>query len=250
MIERRAASPSGSRAGTSGLTIRWAIPVPASIVALLAVLGLALTACGSQPGPTPGVPPTSLATLPPSAHPSVALAAGSPTAGSPPAAGSPTIGGNVVDVDRSLLSFIPITGNGLIQTVDPDTAAQVAEDPGLQDTASALMIAAYIPDSALSSGAAGDDIAVVSVVRLRDPSADDTWFRGWRESYDAAACANAGGVARTSQTDIGTHTVFIGGCAGGSFTYHTRLASGAIVVSITSVGDLRLGQTVMGRLGP
>ena len=153
-------------------------------------------------------------------------------------------------VDPSLLSFIPIGGHGLIQTTDPDTTLQVAHDPDLAANASGLMIASYIPDPTKASGAPGDDIAVVSVVRLRDPAADDTWFRAWRASYDAGACANAGGLARTSQIDIGSHTVFIGACSGGSFTYHTRLSNGAIVISINSIGPLRIGETIMERLAP
>jgi hypothetical protein len=155
-----------------------------------------------------------------------------------------------VAVDRSLLAFIPIGGGGLIQMVDPETTAQVARDPELESNATGLLIVTYVPDPTLSSGAPGDDLAVVSVVRLRDPAADDAWFRGWRESYDTAACANAGGVTRNSQTDVAGRTVFIGACAGGAFTYHTRLSNGAIVVSITSIGPLRLGETVIERLAP
>ena len=140
----------------------------------------------------------------------------------------------------------------MIRTPEPDTARDVARDPDLGANASGLMIATYVPvpESGSAGPTDGGDIAVVSVVRLRDPSADDAWFRAWRESYDEAACANAGGVARNSQTDIAGRTVFIGGCAGGSFTYHTRVANGAIVVSITSIGPRRVGETVMERLAP
>jgi hypothetical protein len=112
------------------------------------------------------------------------------------------------------------------------------------------MIAIYMPEPSSMSAAPAEDFAVVSVIRLRDPHADDAWFRAWRDSYDAAVCAQAGGVKRNSETAIGTHTVFVGSCAGGSFTYHTRIADGAIVISINSVGPANLGRTVMEGLAP
>ena len=215
----------------------------------LAALGLAfvaIAACGSGPSaPTPRVLPdlstaaTASAAVPPSA---AASGAGASSAGSP-------VAGGAVAVDPSLLSFVPIGGNGLVQSVDPDTTAQVAADPALRANATGLIIAVYTI-AATASSAAGSDIAVVSVVRLRDPSFGDDWFRDWRDSYDRSACANAGGVVRNAETEIATHQVFIGSCAGGSFTYHTRVADGAIVISITAVGPGHLGETIMERLAP
>jgi hypothetical protein len=210
---------------------------------VLAVVSVVVSACGSS-GPTARVLPDPIASA-------SAAAPGSPATLPAPtsALGESPASGDVL-VDQSLLSFIPINGHGLLQSIDPDTTAQVAQDPDLRANASALMIATYTAVPTSASAAPTDDIAVVSVIRLRDPSAGDDWFRAWRDSYDNAACANAGGVTRNSQTDVGTHTVFVGACAGGSFTYHTRLADGAIVVSITSVGSLRLGETIMERLAP
>jgi hypothetical protein len=43
-------------------------------------------------------------------------------------------------------------------------------------------------------------------------------------------------------------TVFIGGCAGGAFTYHVRL-DGGIVVSLTAVGPARLGERLAADVG-
>jgi hypothetical protein len=211
---------------------------------VLAVVSAAVVACGSS-GPTARVLPDPIASA-------SAAASGPPATTSPGPStilGQSPAGGDVL-VDQGLLSFIPIGGHGLIQSVDPDTTAQVAQDPDLRANASGLMIAMYTAVPTSASAAPTDDIAVVSVIRLRDPSANDDWFRAWRDSYDNAACANAGGVTRNSQTDVGTHTVFVGACSGGSFTYHTRLADGAIVVSITSVGSLRLGETIIERLAP
>ena len=182
-----------------------------------------------------------------------ATATGSQTPSGPSIIGSPSVStdpGNVVIVDPALLSYIPISGNGLQQSVDPDNAAQTAANPALRASASALFIATYTVAVAQGSPPPNDDIAVVSVVRLRDPSFDDNWFRDWRDSYDVAACEPAGGVSGNSQAEIGTHIVFIGSCSGGAFTYHTRVANGVIVISITAVGPARLGETVMSRLAP
>src|SRR5207247_2152058 len=81
---------------------------------------------------------------------------------------------------------------------------------------------------------------VASVARLRDPSADEAWFRGYRDSYDQSACTAAGGVAGHAESVINGRTVFIGTCAAGAITYHVRLAGGSIVLSLTSVGPDRL----------
>jgi hypothetical protein len=88
----------------------------------------------------------------------------------------------------------------------------------------------------------------VNVVRLRDARRDDTWFRDWRDSYDEAACASAGGVARRAETGVGGRTIFVGSCAGGAFTYHVRLGDGGTLVSFTSVGPGRLGEELARRL--
>ena len=211
--------------------------------------GVVLGACAASPTltSTPSALPTTIA--PPGGSPAAPASSG-PTGSASIPASSPS--GSVVVVDPSLVSFLPSSGQGLVRAIDPDTTLQVAQDPELRANATGLIIAIYTaaPSPGAASPTDGNDIAIVSVVRLRDPSVGDDWFRSWRDSYDAAACANAGGVSRNSQTDIGTHTVFIAACSGGSFTYHTRLANGAIVISITSIGGLHLGETVMQRLAP
>jgi hypothetical protein len=93
------------------------------------------------------------------------------------------------------------------------------------------------------------DFAIVSIVHLRDPSVGDDWFRSYRDTYDEAACAQAGGVVRHAEATMGSNHVFIGGCAGGAFTYHLRAPGQPIVVSITSVGPARLGERVAASIG-
>jgi len=146
-----------------------------------------------------------------------------------------------VAVDPTLLSRVPATIAGIPLTYDPVTTASVAADPTLGHEASGLAMAiAVAPQSSAST-----DLAIVSVIRLRDASAGEAWFRAYRDSYDAASCATAGGVSGNAQATMHDRTVFIGSCAGGAFTYHVWLPDGPLIVSATSVGPLRLGEKVM-----
>lgn len=197
------------------------------VVGAVTVLG----GCGaSPPGPTPS------------------LTAARPTQPSAPPALSPSLpaASPAVAADPGLLDVLPRTTDRLTRTYDAETTRRVAGDPSLAADAVGLAMALYT-----SSGeplASGRDIAIASVVELRDPTADDEWFRRWRDTYDIAACGPAGGLARHAEAEIGGRVVFIGSCVGGAFTHHTRLRDGALVVSVTSVGPGRPGETVMAGL--
>jgi hypothetical protein len=144
-----------------------------------------------------------------------------------------------------LFAFIGGTAGALNFQYDSDTTAQVAADPGLAGNVSGLAIGLYTMPGQQPVA----DFAIVSVLHLRDPSVGPDWFRSYRDTYDAAACAQAGGIVRHSETTIGTNDVFIGACAGGAFTYHVRLEAHAIVVSITAAGPARLGERIAGDVG-
>ena len=199
-----------------------------------------LAGCGIAT-PSGSVAPASVP--PPSASPSATT--------SPATARAPSASGPAVIPDETLLDLLPAAGFTI--TYDPETTAQVAADPSLAVSVRALAIALAMPAGEVTPGsslAPGADLAVVSVIRLRDPSVDETWFRDWRDSYDEAACANAGGFGRRAETVIGGRTVFSGSCAGGSFTYHVRVDDDAVVISLTSIGPGRIGQSIMERLAP
>ena len=205
------------------------------------VAALAMAACGT-PSPSGG-------SAVPSPSPTPGTTAASP-AGPSPSAASPapslSIGPASSTVpDPSL--FAAIGGDsktGLDFRYDPDTTAAVAADPGLAKDAVGLAIGLYT----VHGQEPVVDYAVASVLRLRNPSANEEWFRSYRDSYDTSACAKAGGVARHAQTPMNGWTVFIGGCAGGAFTYHVRLDEG-IVVSLTAVGPARLGDRLSADVG-
>jgi hypothetical protein len=199
-----------------------------------------IVGCGPTPAiPSLGAPPTgSLAPAATAEGPSASgvAATGSPSSGASPAA--------AVQVDPALLALVPGAVDGVPLTFDPETSATIAGDPSVAPDASSLAVGlAVVPGAS-----AADDLAVVSVVRLRDPARDDNWFRDWRDTYDQAACGQAGGVVGNAEAQIGGGTVYIGSCAGGVRTYHTRLVASGIVVSITALGSRRLGEKVMAGL--
>ena len=203
-------------------------------IGLLAVLA-APAAC-SGPAPT-GAPSQS----PNQATGSVA----SPPASTAPSATATPSTGLALQADPGLFTVIGGSSDGLNFVFDPDTTARVAADPDLARNAVGVAIGLYT----VTGQQPVQDFAIVSVVHLRDPSVGDDWFRSYRDSYDEAACAQAGGVDRHSEATIGTNQVFIGGCAGGAFTYHVRAETHGIVVSITAAGPARLGERLAGDVG-
>jgi hypothetical protein len=197
--------------------------------AALSVLGLGLVvAC--QPGPSTSASVASNGTAPPSG--SISASAGPPT----------WVGG--VAVDPSLLSILPPDVAGVPMQPAPDTAAQIAADPSLASEVEAVAVALAV--SAGSSAA--EDLVIASVVRLQPDIFDETFFRGWRDTYDAAACEPAGGVRGNAESDIDGRQVFIGSCNSGVLTYHLRYGED-VIVSLTSVGERRFGEQVVQNLG-
>jgi hypothetical protein len=147
-----------------------------------------------------------------------------------------------VAADLDLLrTHLPPAIDGVPVTYDPETTETVAADPSFADDAAALAIGLVIGPGSSSA----DDLATISVIRLRDPSRDDEWFRDWRDTYDTAACDRAGGVAGHAETTISGRTVFIDSCRNDVFTYHARIDNGSVVISVTGLGPRRLGEKVM-----
>jgi hypothetical protein len=125
-----------------------------------------------------------------------------------------------------------------------DTAAQIAADPSLASEVEAVAVAL-----AVSPGSSdAEDLVIASVVRLQPDIFDETFFRGWRDTYDAAACEPAGGVQGNAESEIDGRQVFIGSCNSGVLTYHLRYGED-VIVSLTSLGERRFGEQVVQNLG-
>jgi hypothetical protein len=209
-----------------------------------AALPVALAACGS-PAPSGAVSSVGSASPAPSTRPTSAGVSPAPSAGtgsSPAAAGS----GAPIAADPTLLDGLPVAAAGLQLVYDADTTASLTSDPNLAHDAAAIATGLATPAGQASPA----EFVIVNAVRLRDPSLDEEWFRAWRDSYDKAACEQAGGVTGHAETEIQKRTVFIGSCANGVYTYHTRLGNGGIVLSLTSIGPSRLGEKLLQQLAP
>ena len=219
------------------------VPARRSVVAAIASIAALAAACGSTVSPPPQQP-TASTRAPTASAPPTSAGLVSPTAASSLSASASADG---TAADPSLFRVIPIQpADGLTFQYDADTSGRVAGDQGLAKDANAIAIGLYT----VTGQQPVADYAIASILALRDPKADDNWFRSYRDSYDESACAQAGGVSRHAEAPIGGRTVFIGSCAGGAFTYHLRLDGEGLVVSITGVGPGRLGEKVAGLVQP
>jgi hypothetical protein len=170
--------------------------------------------------------------LPPQTAPPAAS-----TIGATPAAQSRPVAGSPVPIDQSLLTLLPPTVGGLALQYSAEATQPVLLDPHVQAVATSLVYGV--------AGPATSDLLVVAVVRLRPGVFSDSFFHDWRDSYDAAACAAAGGVVGDAEVTIKNRQVFVGRCAAGANTYHVFLSTQNVIVSATSIGAAHLGQTLV-----
>jgi len=212
---------------------------------MLLLVATSAAGCGST-GPTSPNPPASAppaSTGPASAAPATSSPSAPSSVGSPSAASS----AGAILADPSLLDALPAAAAGLKLVYDAETTASVmATDPTLARDAAAMATGLATP----TGQATPEEFVIVNAVRLRDPGKDEDWFRAWRDSYDAAACAQAGGVTGHAESTIQGRAVFIGSCANGVFTYHTRIGDGGTLLSLTSIGPSRLGQKLLEQIAP
>jgi hypothetical protein len=84
------------------------------------------------------------------------------------------------------------------------------------------------------------------VIRLRDGVFGDEFFRDYRDSYDEAACAPAGGLVGNAEAEIGGRRTFIASCENGARIYHVHVEDPDVLVSVTAASEqLRLGERVI-----
>ncbi len=194
----------------------------ASLVGLAAVAAISL-------GCAPVAPPTPPPNVP----------AASPTVTAMPSTAPATVDGVDVLVDASLLEVLPPDVAGVGRMADGETATGIAADPALAADIDAIAVGLYAGQA---------DYAVVTVTRLRAGVFSDPYFRDWRDTFDAAVCAQAGGVDGHAEAAIGGRTTYIGTCVGGVRTYHVRLADPDRIVSLQALGDARYGELIVAGL--
>lgn len=199
-------------------------------VAVLLTGLLAITACG------PTTPTASTAPPSPSGSP-VILATPAPASLPPPSSATGTIA-----VDATLLDLLPPEVAGVDLTPDGATAFEIAADPTLAGSVTGVAVATAFgpmpPD-------AESDYVVVTLARLRPGVFGDAFFRDWRDTFDEAVCAQAGGTGGHAEADIAGHQTFITTCAGGIRTYHVHLPGSDAIISMQASGERRYGERVI-----
>ncbi|MGK2851229.1 MAG: hypothetical protein ACSLFN_10015 [Candidatus Limnocylindrales bacterium] len=192
-----------------------------------------------------GCGPTTPTTSPLPSAASAAPSASASRATVPATATSATTPPTSVRVDAALLERLPAQIDGVSLQADAETAVEVADDAALQAQVDAIAIAIYVAPEV--SGSTGE-YAVATVVHLRPGIFSDTFYRDWRDTFDAGVCEQAGGVSTRAETTIDERRVFIGTCAGGIRTYHVHLENDDVLVSIQGIGERRLGERIIGGL--
>lgn len=214
------------------------------LLLLAAVLAGGAAACGStKPPASPS--PSSSEVGSPSPTASAPQPTGSPVDASPSTAiesTAPSVA--LVTVDPGLLEVLPAQIDGMTVEADPATAAKVASDPLLADSARSIAVALAVAPGTSEGG----DFAVASIVRLRPDVFDEAFYQEWRDTYDEAACEVADGVQSAIETEIAGRMAYVGTCAGGAKTYHTYLEDQGFIVSITATGPRRFGELILAGL--
>jgi hypothetical protein len=102
--------------------------------------------------------------------------------------------------------------------------------------------------TALAIDPGTEDFAYAALVRLRVGAFSEELFRSWRESFAEGACSQAGGVVRSAVTEIDGRDVHIDSCEGGLRVYHAWLPNSRVLVSVSALGERRLGERIVQEL--
>ncbi|MFM2105391.1 MAG: hypothetical protein RL338_423 [Chloroflexota bacterium] len=222
------------RAGGAG-----ALPAVLAAGTLPAVLAVAVAvALGGCASPGPDGTPVPLPTMPAVTAPPESPA---PTA-DPGGTGATTAPGGSVTIDRGLLAALPESIAGRPFVPIPEGEAAAVADPGIARVADRVAVAIAATD-------ARDDWAIAWVVALRPGAWNEPMERGWREDYDAGACAAQGGIAGRAEATLGGRLVRITSC-GALRIHHIRLESPDRLVAVTSSGPGRFGERTAASLRP
>ena len=147
-----------------------------------------------------------------------------------------------VAIDPSLLlDHLPAQVDGLDVMRRPETDLAAAADPVVAEFGEGVV-------TALAIDPVSGDFAYATLVRLRPGVFTEDLYRSWRDSFDEGACSQAGGVVRTAVTEIAGREVHIDSCEGGLRTYHVWLGNIRVLVSVSAIGERRLGERLVEEL--
>ncbi len=218
---------------------RAGLGLATAILATAVIATTVLAACGSSsPSATPLATPSATASAAPASPSAATVPVSTPAPGGSP---SGPLGSPPVELDLTLLAILPPAVDGVPVTAEPDSFGEAVADPDFAANVQAAVFAVVVDANDLASGV---------VARLRPGVYSEAFFRSWRDSYDAGACSQAGGVLSNAQTALGGRTVHITRCAQQLLIYHAYLPGRDVVVSLFSLGDRRFGERLMGDLRP
>ncbi len=204
------------------------------VVCAIAAGGLYAVSLSSAVRGGPDLPTPSVASL--------VVASSSPSDGTPAPASLPASSLRAV-IDATLLGVLPTTVGGLPVREFPDAEAQAVADPDLGRNVTRVATA-FVGD------AGGANWAYTAIVDVRPEARSDAFYRDWQESFDASACEPAGGVTGHTTVVIAGHDVERTACGGGVRTYHVKIAGTGLLVSISDLGEQKLGEAEIADLRP
>lgn len=210
-------------------------PAVPAIAAIAVALAVALGGCAST---DPVATPRPLPTMPAATAPPGSAVPG----GDPDGMEAPTAPVGTVAVDRGLLAVLPESIVGRPFVPIPEGEAGAVADPGTARVADRVAVAIAATD-------ARDDWAIAWVLALRPGVWNETMERGWRDDYDAGACAGQGGIGGRAEATLGGRLVRITTC-GALRIHHVRLESPDRLVAVTSSGPGRFGERTAASLRP
>jgi hypothetical protein len=136
---------------------------------------------------------------------------------------------------------LPADIDGNEVTAEEQSFAEAVADPAFAQNVKRAAFAIVTSPNDLASGV---------VAELQPGLLDDAFFTDWRETYNAGACSQAGGVATNAETQLGGRTVWVTTCGGGLTVYHTQIPNRNLVVSLFSLGEGRYGERLIRGLRP
>lgn len=153
-----------------------------------------------------------------------------------------SVSGVDVVMDPALLQILPSAIGAAKVEMEPESFTEAVRDSSF---------VASVDRAAFAIVVESEDWATGVVAHLRPGVFSEGFFRDWRDTFDAGACGQAGGVAGHAEIGLeDDRTMYLTTCVGGLRVYHAYVAEREAVVSLFAVGERRFGEQLMSGLRP
>jgi len=214
--------------------------VPGALAAtVLVAVTFSLAGCGDA-GASASAPAATAKPIPPSPPSPSSPQSPLPPSSSPRASTAASPGVDVV-MDPALLTLLPVAVGTAAVKIEPDAFADAVGDASF---------VANVDRAAFAIVIDGGDWASGVVAHLRPGVYSDALYRDWRDSYDAGACDQSGGVSAHAQAELGGRLAFITTCTGGLRVYHAYVPERDVIISLLSFGPRRFGEQLVAGIRP